>query len=104
MKIVFTVSAMYAGGAEKVATTIANNLAKKGHDIIIVLVSAREKSSFHEIDDNVSIVPLLENQKRCDVFHRVKLLKQCLTTIKPDIVIAFLPHICICTVFSIEVI
>ncbi len=102
MRIVFTVSALYAGGAEKVVTSLANNFAEKGHDVSIVLVSARSKESFHKIDEKISVVPLLENQKHSNSLFRVKILKRCLLDLEPDIVIAFLPHICIYTAFALK--
>ena len=102
MKICFAVSAMNSGGAERVVSSVINNLSKRADlDIYLLLVSTDKAQSFYKISDSVHICPLLSKESGHGVFSRLRLLKKWFVKIKPDVVIAFLPHICIYTYFAL---
>ena len=103
MKIVFTVDSMNAGGAERVVATISNELRKLGHSISIIMVSYSKNECFYELDKDIKLVPLLEGyQSKPRFFKRVKVLKNALKEIRPEIVISFLPRIIAYTYFAVK--
>lgn len=102
MKICFTLSSLSAGGAERVATSLANNFVKMGHQVTLLLVSIDHNNSFYEIDNSVDVLPLLKDKKDKKPLRRIKILKRTLLELQPDIVIAFLPHICVYTYYALR--
>ena len=103
MNICFTVSAMTSGGAERVVSVLSNSFVDKGHSVTIVMVSASKKESFYKLNPKIQLVALCENfNKKVKPFKRIGLLKSFLTSFNPDIVIAFLPHICIYTFLALR--
>ena len=98
MHICFTVSAMQTGGAERVVSTLSNELAVLGHKVTIIMVSVSQKESVYKLNENVELFALCEGYKnRVFPTKRVRILQRKVLDIKPDIVIAFLPHICVYT-------
>ena len=103
MKIVFAVSAMESGGAERVVSLLSNELANRGHVVVILMISTNKKKCFYTLDNKVTLMPLLTNETiSCSYFKRVKLLRSCCLSLSPDIVISFLPHVCIYTYFALR--
>lgn len=102
MKICFTVDSMASGGAERVVSILANNLAKRGHDVYILMISSLEEISFYDLD-SVKLICLMKNcKKKIRTFKRIKLLKASIEEIMPDVVISFLPHVTIYTYFALR--
>ena len=102
MKICFTLSSLAAGGAERVAVSLANSFSRNGHDVTLLLVSIDHNNSFYDINEDVKVIPLLKSKSDKNPFRRIRLLKRELLSLKPDIVISFLPHICIYTYFALR--
>ncbi|MBO7615267.1 MAG: glycosyltransferase [Bacilli bacterium] len=102
MKICFTLSSLSAGGAERVASSLANQFVSMGHDVSIILVSIDYNNTFYDINEKIKVIPLLKSKKDKRSIRRIKLLRKCVLNIKPDIVIAFLPHICIYSFFALR--
>ena len=57
MKLTLFINSLYGGGAERVTCNLASYLAKKGHEVEILTMSATEKS--YELDKRVSVSTLL---------------------------------------------
>lgn len=102
MKICFTLSSLSAGGAERVATSLANSFAKEGHSVTLILVSIDHNNTFYELNNSIDVVPLIKSKKDKKFYRRVKILRNKIAEKKPDIVISFLPHICIYTYFALK--
>lgn len=102
MKICFTISSLHCGGAERVISTLANSFSLDGHDVSIIMVSVGKSDIFYELNHRIKVVPLLKDRGNPRFFRRVKLLKESILTENPDIVISFLPHICIYTFFALK--
>lgn len=103
MKIVFNVSAMNSGGAERVVSLLSDELCKRGHDVVILMLSSDKPYSFYQLNPQVTLTPLLSsNQKGTHFFRRVRILKDFYRRHKPDVVIAFLPHVCVYTYFALK--
>lgn len=62
MKLTLFINSLYGGGAERVTCNLASYLAKKGHEVEILTMSATEKS--YELDKRVSVSTLLPLQDR----------------------------------------
>lgn len=92
MKIVTVAYLHGAGGAERQIVLLSNQLAKRGHEVVLCILA--ENRSSYKIDDNVRVVDLsiVENGvktvfgkilKRLLVFHRF------IKKAKPDIIINY---------------
>ena len=102
MNICFTLSSLSAGGAERVATLLANSFTSAGHHVSLILVSIDYNNSFYQLSDLIDVIPLIKTKKDKNFFRRINILKRKIIEIKPDIVISFLPHICIYTYFALK--
>lgn len=72
-----------------------------GYNVTIILVSTGKRDSVYEVDKRISVVPLCEGYtKKVNFIKRVKLLTRCFKKINPDVIISFLPHICIYSFFA----
>ncbi|MGK5090836.1 glycosyltransferase family 4 protein [Deltaproteobacteria bacterium TL4] len=95
MKIVFVISSLSAGGAERVMSTMANYWVEKGWAITIITFS--NESSFYELHPEVNHhkLGLLKNAN--SLFQAIKnnvmrlwLLRQSIRKYHPDVVISFM--------------
>ncbi|BCD67748.1 glycosyltransferase family 4 protein [Nitratiruptor sp. YY09-18] len=96
MKIAFIISSLGSGGAERVATLIANELAKR-HEVYIVTFSKDEP--FYSLEKNIKLVQLdlLKKSKNSletikNTFNRIFVLTKTLHTIDADVNISFMTH------------
>jgi GalNAc-alpha-(1->4)-GalNAc-alpha-(1->3)-diNAcBac-PP-undecaprenol alpha-1,4-N-acetyl-D-galactosaminyltransferase len=96
MKILFIISSLSSGGAERVITNLANHLSKK-HEIIIVVFSKEEP--FYTLSENIQLIQLDLLNESINIFHsilnsinRILILKKNLKKIKADINISFIVH------------
>ncbi|MBU2180924.1 MAG: glycosyltransferase family 4 protein [Gammaproteobacteria bacterium] len=96
MKIVFLVSSLQFGGAERVATTLCNAWVKSGHQVALVATYAGTDPCFFKLEPAVE-VKYLANTLHCMFgksnlsFARLYKLRQILIEAKPDVVVSFLP-------------
>lgn len=92
-KITFVIPSLGSGGAERVISSLANELVQRGYNVSIVLVIVREQK--YVIDHRVSIhcLDCIEDQdkpvvKRC--LLRFSKLRRIMKQLNPDVVISFL--------------
>ncbi len=89
MKIAFSMGSMLGGGAERVASVLANFFAQNGHTVTIYV--SRKSGCVYALDPQVKIVDLTaRNQGICT---RIKCLRKQLKKDQNDIVISFLTHL-----------
>ena len=89
--ILFAVSSLYGGGAERVVSVWASGLAKKGYKVSVLVYSRMENE--YPIDNDVEVYTIANSQKECNdmsILTRLKLFRKKLKEIKPDVVISFL--------------
>lgn len=92
-KIMFYISTLFFGGAERVMTVLANNLSQKEeYEIIFVTTYAREKE--YALNDkirryNLEKIPLKGNFI-CKNIKRIHNLREILKKEKPDILVSFM--------------
>lgn len=104
MKICFCVDTLESGGAERVASILANEFATKGHYVEMVMISEDRPESFYKLNSGVKLVPLFADSKlnKRNFFNKIKLLKRHILLTKPEVIISFLPNVNICTYFAIK--
>lgn len=88
-KIAFIVDTMGSGGAERVVSMLANNFSN--FDISIFCIGADKNESFYKLNDNVKLFSCPEHSK----IKRLKYLISFVRNNKFDLLISFLPHVCI---------
>lgn len=86
---------MQAGGAERVISHLSKIMSEQGHSVSILMISVDSKTSFYKLDEKVRLIPFLPKGKKIRYFKRVKMLKEFFLKEKPDIVLSFLPHVCV---------
>lgn len=94
MKILFNLGTLRKGGAERVVANLSNYLAENNNDVSIVI--SVEKQSYYKLNNNVKLYGL-DRKKASNNFlikniSRLKRLNHIVRTIKPDIIISFLPE------------
>ena len=92
--ILFAIGSLYGGGAERVVSVWSSGLAKKGYKVSVLVYSQMENE--YQIDNDVEVHTIANSQKECNdmsILTRVRMFREKLKEIKPDVVISFLPII-----------
>ncbi len=99
MNILFFVSSLNAGGAERVAVTLANAWARQGHRVTLVPTYRQKSESFYDIDPMVQ-VHWLSDTIAASVFYRraryvgkLLALRKMIRCEQPDVVVSFLTNV-----------
>lgn len=101
MKLLFVISSLTGGGAEGVMSTLSNQLAARGHDVILI---SNLRRHVYKIDDKVRLIdsrdwehdtfkgsfPFRVYKKIANRFRDYKNLKRIIRQEKPDLVMSFL--------------
>jgi len=97
-QVTIVISTLRCGGAERVATTLANGLRARGFDMSVVTLAGAEEP-FYPLSEEVRLVALgLLRESRSTLqavvmnSRRVLALSRALTDLKPDVLIAFMPE------------
>lgn len=99
MNIVFLISSLGAGGAERVAATLSNVWVERGNTVVLVPTFSGGGTPFYELDKRVDLIylsSLLDSKvgaggKR--YFKRLRALRQIIISSNADVVVAFLPNV-----------
>lgn len=100
-KICIAIHGLAHAGAERVAASWANYLAKEGHDVF-AMVYALSKDTY-ELDTRVRVVPVADTQEAYFHMPKAKQLKSIRNIIQreqPEILISFLPKMQITTMLA----
>ena len=102
-RIMFICDSMKSGGAEKVISTLSNEMYKQGLRVTILGVAdLDEPKSFYSLVDGVKYKTLANGSgKRINPFKRVYMLRRAVEDYEPDVVISFLPNANIYTHFAL---
>lgn len=98
MKIVFLISSLNAGGAERVATTLCNAWVARNDSVTLVPTFSGGGNPFYALDKRVeltylsSLVPVLAGSGK-RYLARLLALRRLVRECKPDVVISFLPNV-----------
>ncbi|GAA0881347.1 glycosyltransferase family 4 protein [Algoriphagus jejuensis] len=105
MKIVFFISSLRGGGAERVMTILCNNLVERGHQIFLI-TDLREEIKYH-VDNRINLIDL-KTPSRFDggffskYYKFYAHIRQAIREIDPDLVNSFMTgmnfHVLISTI------
>ena len=84
-KILFIISSLDVGGAEKILTTLANHFSNIGYEITILIASKR--GSFFPLNRDIEVREL---KRVKPIFILIRELKREILSINPDIIISFM--------------
>lgn len=103
--ILFLVSAMEAGGAERVASTLANAWTERGHSVTLMPTFSGRGNCFYPLSPNVDLVylaDLVPAKTRTWVtrFIRLLALRRFMAMNRPDVIVSFLTHVNVAAVLA----
>jgi GalNAc-alpha-(1->4)-GalNAc-alpha-(1->3)-diNAcBac-PP-undecaprenol alpha-1,4-N-acetyl-D-galactosaminyltransferase len=106
MRLSLVISSLSYGGAERVMSMMANYLAEKGLDVILITLDTQEKD-FYELDPKVKRVAIGLMQESPHVvkalfnnLRRIRALRKAIKTNSPDAVISFVDKMNVLTLLS----
>ena len=93
-KVLFSISTMFGGGAERVVSVWTKELAEKGYDVSLLLY-CREKNEYpiHESVKVLTVADNYEDYKSLGYFARLRKMRKIVKKLNPDVIINFLPRI-----------
>lgn len=96
MNILFFVSSMHAGGAERVAATLASAWARRGDTVTLVCSYSGRGTCFYPLHERVRILWLADHLARLRWTGPLKKLwavRQLVHEVKPDVIVSFLTNV-----------
>lgn len=98
MKIVFLVSSLGSGGAERVASTLVNAWVDRGDEVSLVATFSGRGECFYRINDKVTLVYLADSAGKTGkslgaYYARLIALRRLLRASHADVVISFLTNV-----------
>lgn len=105
MKIVFLVSSMHAGGAERVAATLANAWSARGEAVTLVPTYTKKGSCFYPVSEQVDMVWLADRIRRLRLpvpagLKKWLALRRLAREKKPDLIVSFLTNVNVVALLS----
>lgn len=96
--ILFLVSSMQGGGAERVAALLCNFWAKEGHDVVLMPTFSGRGECVYPLDKNVRLEYLADrvgskSRAHWNGVQRLLALRHVMQEIQPDAVVSFLTHV-----------
>lgn len=106
-KILLLVSSMGAGGAERVAATLANAWASRGDQVTLMPTFSGRGDCFYELSTNVNLVYLadlvsIRKRRFVNQFARLRALRRFMGTDRPDVVVSFLSNVNVAAVVALS--
>lgn len=97
-KILFLVSSMQGGGAERVAAILCNYWVTQGHEVILMPTFSGRGECVYPLDERVKIDFLADRVKikKRSFLNRILryfALRKAFRDIRPNVVLSFLPHV-----------
>lgn len=98
MKIVFLVSSMNAGGAERVAATLANAWVQRGDSVTLVATFPHKGVCFYPLSEHVDFVWLADRMQAAPNrvlagVNKLRALRRLVDEVQPDLVVSFLTNV-----------
>lgn len=98
MKICFVTATLTSGGSERVMSLVANQLAKRGHDVEIV--NLNKHIVFYPIHEDVHL-SFAEDEVGSSIISKIIWLRKHVKTEKPDVVIPFMEAVYCVTLLAL---
>ena len=104
-KILFMVSSMHSGGAERVATNLSNDWALAGHQVTLVVTYSRRGECFYPLSAAVELKFLADETltKRFrgpSYLARFLALRRLVQQVRPDVLVSFLTNVNVAAVLA----
>jgi GalNAc-alpha-(1->4)-GalNAc-alpha-(1->3)-diNAcBac-PP-undecaprenol alpha-1,4-N-acetyl-D-galactosaminyltransferase len=94
MKILFLVSSMQGGGAERVAALLSNSWARLGNEIHLMPTFSGRGNCSYQISEEVQLVFLSDQAgANASKISRLVALRRYIRAFAPDVIVSFLPHV-----------
>lgn len=105
MNILFFVSSMHAGGAERVAATLANGWVRRGDRVTLVPTFTGKGDCFYTLDDAVRLVWLADRmsgigRKLCPPLSKWSAIRKLVRETQPDVIVSFLTNVNVVVLLS----
>lgn len=105
MKIVFLISSLGSGGAERVASTLCSEWARQGHDVTLVATYSGVGVAFYPVSELVNVIFLADlvqarRMSLASYLTRLFALRKILLSNSADVVVSFLPNVNIAAIFA----
>lgn len=98
MNILFFVSSMHAGGAERVAATLSRGWVEHGHRVTLVPTFTGKGKLFYELDERVHLEWLADRLGRIGrtplaPFVKLRAMRKLVKQQRPDVIVSFLTNV-----------
>jgi glycosyltransferase involved in cell wall biosynthesis len=105
MNIVLIVSSMESGGAERVASTLANSWTERGDSVTLVVTFSGRGTCFYSVSSKVRLVYLADLVARkgrgpLTYLARFAALRRVIRSGKPDVIVSFLTSVNIASILA----
>lgn len=103
--ILFLVSGMQGGGAERVASTLSNYWVEKGHRVTLIPTFSGRGDCVYHLDKRVELDFLADRVKSTkkstwNRLYRFWVLRRVIKQYNPDVIISFLTHVNVAAILS----
>ena len=104
-KILFLVSSMQGGGAERVAALMSNYWAEQGHQVTLMPTFSGHGECHYFLDERITLDCLSDragsiSRSPWNKLRRLILLRQAIKTLTPDVVVSFLTHVNVAAIIA----
>lgn len=104
MNIIFLVSSLSSGGAERVASTLCNEWAMQGHKVTLIATFSGGGVAFYPVSALVNVIFLADlvltrRKSLSSYWQRLFVLRKIILSNSADVVISFLPNVNIAAIF-----
>ena len=98
MRILLLTSSMSAGGAERVASTLANAWASRGYQVVLMPTFSGRLECYYDLFSDVRLVYLADlvstrTRSAVNQFSRLCALRQFIASEQPTVIVSFLPNV-----------
>lgn len=97
-RILFFVSSMQGGGAERVAALLCNRWATQRHEVVLVPTFSGRGTCLYPLDERVRLIYLADRvgtvrKTLLSMVRRLREMRRLVREVRADVVVSFLPHV-----------
>ncbi|MEY3787582.1 MAG: alpha,4-N-acetyl-D-galactosaminyltransferase, partial [Pseudomonadota bacterium] len=105
MRTLFLLSSMTSGGAERVASTLANAWVNRGDQVALMPTFSGRGDCFYPLSPSVRLIYLadlipIQKKTLINQIKRLYTLRQFIKTEQPDVIVSFLSNVNVATVIA----
>jgi glycosyltransferase involved in cell wall biosynthesis len=105
MRIVFLLSSLGAGGAERVATTLCNAWCARGDTVVLIPTYSAGGQPFYELAEGVKTISLadvagIRRKTPRSYAQRLRALRRLISESVPDVIVSFLPNVNVAAILA----